>query len=103
MNFFIYLKELFRNKTVNKMDNVEKKIILTFEEFVEKEDPEHFWKDIPEISKITGSTETTITKIVDSFDEFCQNSKGQYTTRKLYRERTPLFKKFLDSYIGEIK
>ena len=75
------------------------KFIESFEEFVEKHYTSDIdiWKDVNEISSITGTTTDNVVKYVESFDEFVKNSKGKYTTRKEYENKTPNWKKIVHS------
>ena len=97
--------DLLTKKEIENMSEEKLKFIESFEEFVEKHYTSDIdiWKDVNEISSITGTTTDNVVKYVESFDEFVKNSKGKYTTRKEYENKTKFFKKLLDTYVNKIK
>lgn len=84
------------------MEKEKNRFVLTFEDYVKKHSGDSIWKSIDEIAHITGSTESTAFKQVQSFDEFIENSNGEFTTRKLYEENSSFFKKMFDQIKNRI-
>ena len=52
-----------------------------FEDYIEKNHTNGIWKNLIEI---------------DNSFEFCKNSQGKYTTRKMYKKYTSFWRKLLD-------
>ena len=98
-------KIMTKNEKVEEteLDKNKETIITSFENYITIKDPKYIWRDVSEISQISRSASNVVNKVIDTFDEFCQNTKGQYTTRRLYEKNTPFIKKFWDSYRGIIE
>ena len=90
---------------IRNMNERKLEFIQSFEKFVEENytNENDIWKDVNEISSITGTTSDTVVKYVESFDEFVKNSKGGYTTKQEYFKRTKTFKRITDLLDGRIK
>lgn len=94
----IPMKEMENNEDINQTKD---KIIKTLSDYAEQ--GKSIWQTPEEIASNTGTTVTTVTKIVESFDDFVENSKGQITTKRYYVEREKFIKQFNDFLNGRIK
>lgn len=75
------------------------RIIKSFEESVNESD---YWKSIDEISQVSGSSATQVTQVIKNFDEFVENNNNKFTTKNLYKNKTPFFTKFIHSLKNKI-
>ena len=106
-NFFskfeILYKKYFGHNNKNKLtstemaelDELNKKFKNAFDKLNGK--GENIWVTPAQFSRITGATETQISKVVNSTSGFVRSSKGLLTTRKLYEKNTPTWKKIIHS------
>lgn len=67
-----------------------------FEDYIEKNHTNGIWKNLIEIEEITGEDIHIIITDIDNSFEFCKNSQGKYTTRKMYEKYTSFWRKLLD-------
>lgn len=76
--------------------------ISKFEDYFAKHsDDDDYWKSIDEISQITGTTANEVHRKVETYDEFVRNTRGQYTTRKIYEKKAPFAKKLRDQFYNK--
>jgi hypothetical protein len=78
------------------------KITDMFDNFILTYSKDKHWRSINDISFIVDEPQVDIRKYIESCDEFILNSKGEYTTRYLYRKLTPFWTKFRHAFQGEI-
>lgn len=97
------------------------KIVLSFESVILSGDEDDFWKNIDEIKDIVlessedeafirlserlenSRIEDIFLKTIESTNAFIKNTKGEYTTKKIYEEKTPFFKKMKDQFYNKFE
>ena len=79
------------------------KIIKSFEEFVEIQSQDNYWKSVEKIAEISSSPAQDVYQVIKSFNVFVKNKYGEYTTRRLYHKYTPFFDQFLQAFRGKIE
>lgn len=71
--------------------------------YIEKNSSESsFWMDAVLLAKNLDVTRETIEKLTLSSKDMVINAQGGITTRKLYKKRTPLYKKLIDAFKNKI-
>jgi hypothetical protein len=80
-----------------------KKVITSFEEFVNKHTQDGYWKSIDDIVDISGSTAPNVRNVIKSFDEFIENDNDEYTTVRMYEKYTPFWKKIRNTAKGIVR
>lgn len=92
-----FIKRIFKSyKPENKIKD---KIIESFASY----DRRNMWKSPEEIFNSTEIDVDIITEIIESYNDFLENSEGLYTTKKNYIKKENFIKQFNDFLNGRIK
>lgn len=73
-------------------------LIKKFEDYIEENHENGIWKSYIEIEEITGIDIRDVIKTVYICNKFIENSKGNFTTRKMYKKYSNFWTKLRDAY-----
>ena len=96
---YLMVSGLSQKKNYKNMEE----FVTNFEKYIDDNHVKGIWKNYFELEEITGIDIRDVNKNVYICNVFIENSKGIFTTRKMYEKYISFFSKLFDAYTYQYK